>query len=600
MSIKNTNKQSNPMKLKVLNRFLVWRIKHLTDNYFMFIISIIIGILTGLAAIIMKNSVHFIQNHLHSLEGNSVYLYIFFPIIGLLIVLMVARYILRFNVGHGIPGILYAISRENGKICRHNIIGSLVTSIFTVGFGGSVGLEGPAASTGAAIGSNLGQALRLNYKQTVLLIGCGATGAIAAIFNTPVAAIVFSLEVLMLDLSVSSLIPLLLSSVSALVVSYFLLGQQTIWAFDKSEQFILGDLPFYILLGIFTGLCSVYFTKLYIKIEHLFDKIKQIGVRLLIGGLVLGLLVFLFPPLYGEGYEVINYCLHGKIGFLFEKNLFTSFQSGILPVIILLTLILLLKPIATCVTFGGGGVGGIFAPALFFGAIAGLLFAFVVNVTGVHDLSLQNSSLVGMAGIMAGILHAPLTAIFLIADVTKGYELIVPLMITSIFAFATTKIFVSNSVYTFELARRNQLITHNKDKSVLSLMKVDKLLETNFAVLKPNETLGDLVQKIRSTKRNVFPVTDENNNMLGIITLNDVRDMIFRSDLYNTVFVEELMYTPESSVQITDTVEQIAKRIHDTGHYNIPVLKNQKYMGFISRANVFATYQKILQQFSDT
>ncbi|MCD4769024.1 MAG: chloride channel protein, partial [Bacteroidales bacterium] len=529
----------------ILDRFLSWRKRHIPDRSFVLILSAVIGFAAGIAAVTIKNLVHLIQVLLRNGFNlqNYNFFYLVLPIIGILATVLFTRYLLRQRVGHGIPGVLYAISKSNGKIKPHNIFSSVITSALTVGFGGSVGLEGPTVATGAAIGSNLGRYLRLSYKQILIMLGCASAGAMAAIFKAPIAAIIFALEVIMLNLTMSSLVPLLISSVTAALTSYLFLGQNVLYSFTLKEEFILGDVPFYLLLGLFTGLVSVYFTRMYIYVADKFSLIKGWAKRLLAGGLLLGLMIFLFPALFGEGYDGINNALNGDYNYLFEGSLFVSLRNNIITVALVITSLILFKVIATSVTFSSGGVGGIFAPTLFMGAHTGLLFAIVLNLFG-FDLEPSSFVLVAMAGMIAGVIHAPLTAIFLIAEITGGYGLFMPLMITSTISYATMRIFLKNSVYTYQLANRGELITHDKDKAALSLMDVEKLIEKNFNTIHPDATLGDLVEVISKSVRNVFPVVDNENNFLGVVWVNDIRHIVFKPELYETTYVRDIMFMP--------------------------------------------------------
>jgi CIC family chloride channel protein len=476
---------------------------------------------------------------------------------------------------------------------------SIIASALTVGMGGSVGLEGPTVSTGAAIGSNIGRYFRLNYKQLILLLGCASSAAMAAIFKAPFAAIIFSIEVIMLDLTVASILPLLLASSSALLTSFYFMGQNVLYPYTVTEFFKLEQLPYYIFLGIFTGLLSGYFIKTYVFIEGFFSKIDNVYKKLLIGGISLGILIALFPTLYGEGYTDINTALSGNYSYLFKNPIFLTFQQNSFTIVLLLIVVILLKVVAASVTFGAGGVGGIFAPTLYMGVNAGLLFSFLINHLGIHKLQSNNFALIGMAGMIAGVLHAPLTGIFLIAELTGGYQLFVPLMITAAFSFLVVKLITKNSVYTIQLARRKELITHNKDKAILTLMNVRSLIETNFNTVGINDTLGDFVKVVSKSQRNIFPVIDDENNMLGLVFINDVRHIIFKPELYDTTFVRDLMFMPQPTIDPDDSMESVAKKFSQTHNYNLPVLKDGKYIGFVSRANVFSTYREKLREFSE-
>jgi len=588
-------------KQSLLGRFLLWRVKNISIKNFIMILSVIIGVLAGLGAVIIKNSVHLIKELLTSSFAANYhnYLYFAYPAIGILIAVIYVKFIVRQHVGHGIPSVLFAISKTHGIIKRHNIISSIITSTFTVGFGGSVGLEGPTVATGAAIGSNIGQMFRLSYKQITLLLGLASAAAMAAIFKSPIAAVVFAVEVIMIDLTAASIIPLLIASATAVLTSYFFLGQAVLYPYEITEEFLLVDSPYFIVLGILAGLVSVYFTKMYMFIEFNFLKIKKWYSKVIFGGLCLGVLIFVFPSLYGEGYEAINSSLHGNFDPLFNNSIFYSFKDNIYIVFLLLFLIIFFKVIATSITFGAGGVGGIFAPTLFMGAFTGLMFASVVNHLSLGEISTGNFALVGMGGLIAGVLHAPLTAIFLIAEITGGYKLFVPLMITSTISYATIKLFVSNSVYTHQLAKRGELITHHKDKAVLSRMKVSKLIERDFALIPPESTLSDLVKVIANSKRNIYPVVGKDNVFFGIIRLDDIRNIMFSPELYDTTFVQNLMIVPSSIVDPEESMDQVAQKFQHSGKYNLVVVKDGKYLGFISRANVFSSYRKILKEFSD-
>lgn len=573
----------------------------MSQKNFIMILSVIIGVLAGLGAVVIKKGVHLVRFLLTSNISENYHNYLFFvlPAIGILIVVLYTRFVIRRHVGHGIPSVLFAISRTHGIIKRHNIFSSIITSVFTVGFGGSVGLEGPAVATGAAIGSNIGQMFRLNYKQITLLLGLASAAAMSAIFKSPIAAVVFAIEVIMIDLTMASLIPLLIASVTGVLTSYFFMGQAVMYPFDIKVGFVLEDIPYYILLGLLAGLVSVYFTKMYIFIESTFAKVKKWYLKWLAGGVILGILIFLFPSLYGEGYDAVNSCLQGDYSPLFNNSLFYSFNDEIIMVFVLFLMILFFKAIATSVTFGAGGIGGIFAPTLFMGAYTGLFFTTFLKYLGVGHLNASNFALVGMGGLIAGVLHAPLTAVFLIAEITTGYQLFVPLMITATISYATIRIFVKNSVYTHQLARRGELITHHKDKAILSMMKVDKLIEKNFKTVKPDDMLGDLVKVIADSKRNIYPVIDEQNHFYGIIFLDDIRNIMFKPELYDTTSVSSLMFMPATYVDPEESMEEVAKKFQQTRNYNLPVLKDGKYIGFISRANVFSEYRKLLKDFSD-
>jgi len=584
---------------KIIDKILKLKDRYLTNEQFMVLVALIVGITVGFSAVIIKNSVFLIQSLvLSDFFQQYNYIYFVFPLIGISIVVVFMRYILRQPVGHGIPDVLYSIAETRGYVKKHNMFSSIITSAITVGFGGSVGLEGPSVSTGGAYGSFIGHAFKLTYKQVILMLGAASASALAAIFKAPMTGIVFAMEVIMIDLTVASIVPLIVASVAAVFTSYFFMGNEVLYHFKLTEMYTFSELPFFALLGIFTGLISVYFTKVYIGTNQVFRRIKSWGLRLLISGFMLGLLIFLFPALYGEGYEVINKVLIGDTDLMLSSSIFDIFSDNSWAVIVLVFAILMLKTWATSFTITAGGVGGTFAPTLFNGALAGLFFALVLNQFG-FSLPITNFALTGMAGAVAGVLLAPLTAIFLIAEISGGYELLPPLMLVSLMSYLTSKIFIPRSIYTYQLAQKGQLMTHNADSNILKMMDVKSLLECNFEKLNPNQKLKDLVNAIQVSNRNIFPVVDEEDRFLGMVMMEDIRKIIFKQHLYNTTLVKELMIRPEVTIKQEETMNSIASKLHKTSMYNIPVLdETGKYLGFVSRANVFSEYRKLLQDFS--
>lgn len=577
-----------------------WRLKHFSERGFLTMLSIFVGMLAGVAAVILKNTVWLTQRVVDSLLSNEMSNYIYFglPIVGIFLAIIVAKYVVGSEVRHGIPNVLHSISTNKGRIRFHNLYSSVLTSSLTVGFGGSVGLEGPTVATGTAWGSWLARFFRLNYRNSILMLACACAGAMAAIFKAPIAAIVFAVEVIMIDLTVFSLVPLLLSSATAVLTSYLFLGQDVLYPFKVEQSFSMGNLPYYILLGIFAGFVSVYFTKMYLFFNDIFEKLKSRKMRLLVGGGGLGVLIFLFPALYGEGYEAINECLAGNMNYLFEHSLFYGLKDQLWAVVMLLAAVVLLKIVATSFTFGAGGVGGIFAPTLFMGVNTGMLFALVINYFGIRNLNANNFALIGMAGLIAGVLHAPLTGIFLIADISGGYELFVPLMITATFSFLVVRTFTPNSVYHIQLAKRKELLTHDKDANVLQMMDARKMIETDFEVLSPEATLRDLTRAISKAHRDLFPVVDSDGTMLGMLKMDDVRDIIFDHELYDRVKISDLMYMPEFYIDPNDNMEVVTNKFETSGRYNLAVIENGKYLGFISRAKVFTRYRKQIKSVS--
>lgn len=579
-----------------------WRLESITDKQFMYILSLVLGVTSGLAAVTLKSMVHGIQYLVRFWQPTSDFnvLYFFLPMVGIAMTLLVVKYVIKKDSNIGVPGVLYSISRRKGKIEPHNMFSSMLESALTVGFGGSVGLEGPSIVTGAAFGSNFARIFRLDYKQCVTLIGCGAAGVMAAIFNAPIAAVIFVLEVIYANFSMSSIVPLMLTSSIATLSSYFFLDQDVLFhsvdMFNRDYRF--QDVPSFVVLGIIAGLISVYFKKMYVLMNNSFSKIKSKKTRLYVGGLGLGVLLFFFPSLYGEGFREINMSFRGDYSFLFEQPLFAAYQDRFMIVCVLFTAVIFIKVVASSLTFGAGGVGGIFAPSLFIGAVIGLFFSYIFSY---FNIRVPGSIfvLLGMCGMIAGVLHAPLTGIFLIADITSGYGLFVPLMLVSAISYATVRIFEDTSVYTYVLAKRKELLTHDKDQSVLTLMDIKKLIETDIATIDPNATLGDLVEIIKHSKRNIFPVVGEDGVMYGMIKLDDIRDKIFCPELYDKVDVRTLMYIPEYFFTSNQNMEEVVRIIQKSGHYNFPVIDDGKYVGCISRAKVFLEYRNVSAFFSE-
>ena len=584
----------------ILKRFLIWKYQHISDKHFIRIASAVIGLLAGLGAVILKNLTHFIQ---HLLEGefiNDIHIafYFIFPIIGLFLVRIIKKYVIKKKVGHGIPSTLFAISKLKGILPRHQMWSSIITAPLTVGFGGSVGLEGPTVATGAALGSNFARLMHLNQTTRTLLIGAAAAGAMSSIFKAPIAAIVFAVEIFSLELTLASMIPLLLASITAVLTSYFFFGDDVLLHFKLQDKFFLNDVLFYVLLGVFTASVSIYFSKVYSRIGAFFRDFRGAHRRLLVGGILLGIMVFIIPPLFGEGYSTINNLLKGNVEPIISNNIFHVEVDNILVIITFLLGLILFKVIATALTFGAGGVGGVFAPTLFTGSVTGYVFALIINNSNLfsHQLSSTNFAMVGMAGLMAGILQAPLTAIFLIAEITGGYELFVPLMIVSSISFLISKHYVPHNIYASELAKKGHLLTHNKDKNVLMLMDIDKVIETNFIILHPEMNLGDIVQKaVIKSSRNHFPVVNDDNEFLGILMLDDIRSIMFEQDLYQKLKARSLMQLAPAIIDYDkDTMEVIMNKFKETVAWNLPVIKDGKYYGFISKSRLLTSYRRKL------
>lgn len=585
-----------------LEQFLIWRVKHISEKQLLLLLAVLIGILAAIAAVLLKTLVHSLEGWVRSVPGAHLgnYLFLIFPVIGILITVFYIRRFVKDDISHGVSRILYAISRNKGVMKLHNTYSSIIACTFTGGFGGSVGMEAPIVSTGAAIGSNIAQAARLGFQRTNLLIGCGSAAAIAAIFKAPIAGLIFSLEVLRLDLTMGSIIPLLIATVVGAIFSSIFLGEGVEFYFALKDPFTYGHIPFYILLGVVTGMVSLYFTWMNKRVESQVKKIGDPYMRVMTGGMILGLLIFLFPPLFGEGYYTMRSMLSGQPEQLLEHSLFGHLvdSTGLLFVGFML-LVLFFKAIATSLTTGAGGIGGVFAPSLFMGGITGFIFSRLTNIFSNWSISEYNFSLVGMAGLIAGVIHAPLTAIFLIAEITGGYELFIPLILVSSISYMTVVYFQPHSIYTRKLAQKGHLITHHKDKTVLTLLNVENVLETSFDKLSPDQTLGELVKVIARASRNIFPVTDEENHFLGLVRLDDVREIMFDRSKYDKLMVRNIMIQPRATISSQDSMDTVMQKFRDSGLWNMAVVDHGIYKGFVSRANVFNIYRKMLLEVSE-
>lgn len=585
---------------QILNKMISWRIAKISERNFIYIISLVVGIFSGLAALVLKNLIHLVEVQLTGwFEANTFsFLYLAYPILGITLTWLFVKYIVKDDIGHGVTKILFSISRKRGRLKHHNTWTSMVASSMTIGLGGSVGAEAPIVLTGASIGSNLARIFKLNYRYVTLMIGCGAAGAIAGIFKAPIAGIVFTLEVLMLDMTMAYLIPLLISSITAASLSYIFMGSAMVMKFELVNSFSVNNIGFYILLGVFAGLVSYYFTRSIMWQEKQFKKLANPVIKLLVGGTILSFLVFMLPPLWGEGYTSIVKIFSGHGTDMLNNSIFFGWKENSYLVMAVLLMIILLKVVATAATTGGGGVGGIFAPTLFMGAVSGFLLARALNTFFQLELPEENFALAGMAGLMAGVMHAPLTAIFLTAEITGGYGLFIPLIITSTVSYLTIMRFEPHSIYTKRLAERGDLITHHKDKAVLKLMQTRNLIETDFEILSPEATLRDLSKAISRSHRNLFPVVDEQGILKGMVKLSEVRTLIFESDLYDRVKIKDLMYMPKHFVSPRDSMEEVVENFETSGRYNLAVIDNGKYIGFLSRAKVFSEYRDNIRDIS--
>ena len=580
-------------------KFLVWRANNIKEKHFVLIVSFLVGICTAASAIILKNLIHFIQHLLSvNFEADQVnYLYLLYPVLGILLSGLFVKYVVRDDISHGVTKILYAISQRKSRIKPHNMWTSIVASSVTIGFGGSVGAEAPIVLTGAAVGSNLGRLFKMEQKTLMLLVGCGAAGAIAGIFKAPIAGLVFVIEVLMLDLTMTSVLPLLITSVTAATVSYIFTGTEAMFKFSQTEVFVIERIPYVILLGIFCGLVSLYFTRVMNWIEGEYRRYGTTYLRkFMMGGIMLSLLIFIFPPLYGEGYDTIGLLLNGQFAGLMDNSMFYPLNGSYFGIVIFLGLILLTKVFASSATNGGGGCGGIFAPSLYLGCIAGFIFAHVSNYFPfTMYLSEKNFALLGMAGIMSGVMHAPLTGVFLIAELTGGYDLFLPLMIVSIGSYITILMFEPHSIYSMRLAQKGELLTHHKDKAVLTLLSADNVIERDFQIVSPEMTLGDMVKVIARSSRNTFPVVDDRGILLGIVLLDNIRNIMFRPELYNRFRVSKFMVSAPAKIVVNTPMDQIMQIFDDTKAWNLPVVdETGRYMGFMSKSKIFNSYREVL------
>ena len=587
-------------------KFLQWKTQYLTHRQFILLLCGLVGVATGFAALAMRSLTHFIEE---VLVGNIIRIinygiYVIFPAVGFLLVYWVKKYIIRKEVSHGIPSILYAVAKQKGIMKRFQAYGSILTAPITIGFGGSVGLEGPMVVTGAGISSQVARLFHINQSDRMLLLACACAAALAAIFKVPLAGILFAIEVFGLDLTLSSLLPLFVASLSGVLTSYIFFGNAALLPIYVGDSFLMHNIPFYLLLGVVGGFMSAYFTFVYEGVNRFFSKFSSAYLRIVIGGAILGLLVFVMPPLYGEGHAVINHLTAGHPELSISSNIFGWNLENPWVVILLLGGLVLFKVVATSVTFGAGGVGGIFSPMLFMGGVMGNCFARIINQIDIlpYKLPLANFTLIGMTALMTGVLHAPLTAIFLIAEVTGGYSLFVPAMVTAVVSFSIAKYFNKYSIYTMELGRKGELVNQDKDQAILTLMDMESVIETNFVPVYTDMTLkGVVYEAVRESSRNIFPVLDrEKGSLEGVILLDDIRHLIFEKELYDKVSVLEMMQPPPALIQMgQDTMNQVMDKFQNTAAWNLPVVKNGKYIGFISKSKLLTVYRRKLIYFSN-
>ncbi len=578
-------------------------LRGLSEKNKLLILSLVVGISSGLAAVVLETLVKLIHNGLTSWFSGKIdnYLFLVYPGIGMLLSLLILKFVIKDNIGHGVTKVLVAVSRNESRIKPHNMWSSIVTSSLTIGFGGSVGAEAPIVYTGAAIGSNFARYMGMSYRNITILLGCGAAGAVAGIFKAPLAGVLFTLEILLFNISMTSMMPLLLSTVSATMVSYIFLGDSlpfecTLTPFD------IHNVPFYILLGFFCGFCSLYFLRTTLRLEDKLGKLKNPYLKWALCAVCLGLLIFLFPPLYGEGYDALGPLLNGQEISYDGKTILSFMMHKPWLVPLFFAMILILKVFSMTLTNAGGGVGGTFGPTLFVGAIAGFLLARVTNLlmAGTEfTVPEQNFVLVGMAGLMAGVMQAPMTAIFLIAEISGGYELFIPLILTSTIAFGTIRFFEKYSIYTKRIARTGDLLTHDSDQAVLTLLKVTDLVETNFSPVRIDATLGDFVQVVSKSARNLFPVVDSKGHFQGYVSLEDVRRDMFQTDLYSKMHVYNYMKSSPAYVFEGEKMDSVMKKFESTDAWNLPVVKSDRsYIGFVSKSKIFSAYRDELKELS--
>lgn len=569
----------------------------MSNQTFILILSGIIGVFSGLAAVVLVELVHAIQRFLTDdfYTEYANFMYIIYPLIGISAAYLVGRYFLNDIGGHGIPDVLFNISKNQSLIPRVKTYSRVITSALTVGFGGSVGLEAPMVVTGSAIGSNVGSLMHLNAKKRTLLIGCGAAGAISAIFGAPIGAVIFAIEVILMEISTASFIPLLIASVTGSLTSMILIGDESLFNFDLKDTFLAAHMPYYLLLGILCGLVSLYFSKMVRSTEKVMKDLNSQPMRILYGGAFLGFIVFFFPPIYGEGYSTLNLLIEGNSDQILDKSPFFSIIDNPLFILVFLGFIILLKPIASAITIGAGGSGGIFAPSLYVGGILGFVFAYAKNMLGFHiPLPLAHFTLVAMCGLMSGVQHAPLSAIFLIAEITGGYELFVPLMFVSAISYITTSYFQKDSLYKMQLKDQGKSLPESQDQELLELIDLTHVIERDLLPIHPDSTLRDLISLVKISKRNIFPVVDEHKSLRGIITLDDIRDIMFDPEKQDTVFIRDLMHNPPEILLATENMQKAMEKFENSGAWNLPVIENGKYLGFVSKSRIFNAYRKKL------
>ena len=600
---KSGNMPKNERKKRPLGHSIRERLKRISEHNLLLIMSFVVGVLSGLAAVILKKLVEWIQEGLSDSFADSLgaAFYIVIPGIGMLLAMLFCRFVIKDGIGHGVTKVLQAVSKNESRIRPHNMWSSVAASSVTIGFGGSVGAEAPIVYTGAAIGSNFARYMGMSYRNMTILLGCGAAAAVAGIFKAPLAGVLFVLEILLFNISMTSMMPLLISTVSATVISYIFLGQDTPFQCTLTP-FDLRNIPFYIILGLFCGGCSIYFIRTTLWLEDKIGRMKNPYLKWVLCAMGLGILIFLFPPLYGEGYGSLGALLNGTELSLDGQTPLAFMTDSAWAVPVFFLLILILKVFSMTLTNAGGGVGGTFGPTLFIGAIAGFVVARSFNLV-LSGTSLtvpeQNFVLVGMAGLMAGVMQAPMTAIFLIAEISGGYDLFLPLILTATIAFGTTRVVEKFSIYTKRIAQKGELLTHDSDQAVLTLMKVSDVIEKDFSTVEIDAPFESLVKVVAESNRNIFPVLDSRNRFQGYVSLADIRKYMFRPELQKTTFVYNYMKSAEEYVYEDDKMDVVMKKFEITDAWNLPVVKQDRtYIGFVSKSKIFSVYRSELKMVS--
>lgn len=587
-----------------ISDWLLGRVKGLSNRQMMVLLAVIVGALAGLGTYLFEMLLYGIRSALVTWlpVDQAHFLYLIYPAAGIVLATLFVKYIVKDEISEGVTRVLYAMSRRDSRIAPHNCWTSIVGGATTIGFGGSVGPEAPIVLTGAAIGSNVGKLARLNYKELTLLLCCGAGAAVAAIFKAPITGVVFVLEILMLDITASSIIPLLVSSVSATTVALVFRGFDPILSItlSSSDVFVIHQIPLYVLLGVCCGLMSYYFTSMNSKVGAFVKGVQSQYRRWALGGVVLGVLIFIFPPLYGEGYEALTALMHGNVPDLFDNSLFFRFRHVEWVALIYVTAVMFFKVIAMATTNAAGGVGGTFAPSLFVGAFMGAIVALACNAFLDWNISVVSFTLVGMAGVMAGVMKAPLTSIFLIAELSNGYGLFIPLMIVASISFAVDYTLDRDSIYTKQLRQRGELLSHDKDSSVFVFLRLEDLMETDFVRIKENFTLGDLVGIISSAHRNIFPVIDNFGHLLGVVQLDDLREDMFKREMWGRPVIDYMRQPPYKILE-HEQVQSILPRFEENHTWMLPVVdRDNRYLGFISKSRILNAYREALVRISQT